>query len=97
MDFLNEEIKKIEQVPKNLEKAAKEFTADLNKLSKPYSQIRKSGYTHLVRCFTYQKKKEEIEVGWGKYYGPFVERTQPHFHPLFEKNKEKYLSLMWKG
>ena len=56
-----------------LETGASEFTSDLLKLPRPISKIRKAGYTHLVRTFAYRKKKDEIEVGWGKYYGPMVE------------------------
>lgn len=57
---------------------AKEFVSDLNKLPKPMSKIRKAGYTHLVRCFAWdidsRGRKEEVVVGWGKYYGRIVER-----------------------
>ena len=46
--------------------------------------------------FVITKKKDEIEVGWGKYYGRMVEEgtkltmAQPHLVPTFESNKEKY-------
>lgn len=57
---------------------AKEFVSDLNKLPKPMSKIRKAGYTHLVRCFAWdidsRGRKEEVVVGWGKYYGRIVEK-----------------------
>ena len=83
-----------------LETGAKEFVNDALKLPKPMSQIKKAGYTHLVRSFAYRKKKNEIEAGWGKYYGPMVENgtekmnEQPHLYPLWDKNKEKYYKLM---
>ncbi len=83
-----------------LELGAKEFVNDLLKLPKPMSKIRKAGYTHLVRSFSYRKKKDEIEVGWGKYYGPMVEHgtknmdANPHVYPLWDINKEKYYKTM---
>lgn len=83
-----------------LEVGAKEFVNDLLKLPKPISKIRKAGYTHLINSFAYRKKKNEIEAGWGKYYGPMVEHgtekmdANPHIHPLWDKNKEKYYKAM---
>jgi hypothetical protein len=83
-----------------LEAGAKEFVDDLLKLPKPISKIRKAGYTHLINCFSYRNKKNEIEAGWGKYYGPMVEHgtekmdAQPHLYPLWDKNKEKYYKTM---
>lgn len=100
-------IKKVENPYRILEIGAKEATKDLLKLSKPRSQIRASGYTHLVDSFSYGKSSHsvgEIEVWWGKYYGPFVEngthrgkvktRSQPHLVPTYTKNANKYFSLM---
>lgn len=83
-----------------LEIGAKSFTDDLLKLGKPISQIRKNSYTHLIDTFSYEKKNDEVIVGWGKYYGRMVENgtknmsARPHMYPLFEKNKEKYYKLM---
>lgn len=83
-----------------LEVGAKEFVNDLLKLPKPMSKIRKAGYTHLIRSFAYKKRKDEVEVGWGKYYGPMVEHgtkkmdENPHVYPLWDKNKEKYYKTM---
>lgn len=83
-----------------LEVGAKEFVNDLLKLPKPMSKIRKTGYTHLIRSFAYKKRKDEVEVGWGKYYGPMVEHgtkkmdENPHVYPLWDKNKEKYYKTM---
>lgn len=79
-----------------LEVGAKEFVNDLLKLPKPISKIRKSGYTHLIKCFAYKKKNKEVEVGWGKYYGPMLEHgttkmnAQEHLYPVWDRNKEKY-------
>ncbi|MDE6141315.1 MAG: HK97 gp10 family phage protein [Bacilli bacterium] len=86
-----------------LEEGASAFVKDLLKLPKPKSKIRASGYTHLVKSFTYQKSKYhkgEIEVGWGKYYGMFVEKgtsrmnKQLHFVKTFQSHSSKYYKLM---
>ena len=83
-----------------LEEGAKEFVTDLLKLPKPISKIKKTGYTHLIDTFSYKRKKDEVEVGWGKYYGPLQEKgtikmkAQPHMYPLWDKNKEKYYKKM---
>lgn len=100
IDFLNQEIKKVENSKKNIEKAVKAAITDLNKLPSPISKIRKSGYTHLVRSFSYEMKNGEGTISWGKYYGPMVERgtkkmkARPHVNPLIKKNIEKYQRLM---
>lgn len=106
---LEDVIKKVSNPKKILEVGAKEATKDLLKLSKPKSKIRAGGYTHLVDSFSYGESKHtkgEIEVYWGKYYGPFVERgtrgkvktrSQPHVVPTYNKNKEKYFNLMIKS
>lgn len=102
MESLEKSISKVEEPEKILEIGAKEFVNDLKKLPKPISQIRKSGYTHLIRTFSYRKKGKEFEVGWGKYYGPMVENgtkkmtARTHLRPCFERNKEKYYIHMMK-
>lgn len=98
--MLEDCINKVENVVDILEVGAKELVNDALKLPKPMSKIRKAGYTHLVNSFSYRKKNDEIEAGWGKYYGPMVENgtekmnARPHFYPLWEKNKEKYYKTM---
>ena len=98
--MLEDCINKVENVVDILEVGVKEFVNDALKLPKPISKIRKAGYTHLVNSFSYRKKNNEIETGWGKYYGPMVENgtikmnAQPHFYPLWEKYKEKYYKTM---
>lgn len=83
-----------------LEVGAKEFVSDLLKLPKPISKIRRSGYTHLINSFSYKKKTNEVEAGWGKYYGPMVEKgtermdAREHMYPLWDRNKEKYYKKM---
>lgn len=86
-----------------LEVGAKEFVKDLLKLTKPISKIKKSGYTHLIDSFCYEKvKNNEIEVGWGKYYGRMVEdgtikmNAKTHLKPTFNRNRDKYYTKMLK-
>lgn len=92
--------KNVDNVEDVLEEGAKEFVNDLLKLPKPISKIKKTGYTHLIDTFSYRKKTKEVEVGWGKYYGPMLEmgtnkmKAQPHIYPLWDKNKEKYYKTM---
>lgn len=102
--------KELEEISSNalnsysyLEEGAKAFVKDLLKLPKPKSKIKASGYTHLVDTFAYQKSKYhsgEIEVGWRKYYGMFVEkgtklmRQQPHLVKTFESHANKYYKIM---
>jgi HK97 gp10 family phage protein len=91
-----------EGVTNILEAGAKEFVKDLLKLPKPISKIHAPGYTHLVKTFAYKTyaKTQEIEVGWGKYYGPMVEKgtrkmkANAHLIPLYNTNKKKYEQLM---
>lgn len=101
MEELQGYIDKVEKSDDIIEIGVKAFVKDLKKLPKPISQIHKSGYTHLIHTFSYRKKEKEFEVGWGKYYGPIVENgsknmtARSHLRPCFEKNKEKYYSLMF--
>lgn len=100
---LNSLIDKADNVVDVLEIGAKEFVEDLSKLPKPMSKITSSGYTHMIDTFSYRKRKNEIEVGWGKYYGRMVEegtimtKKQPHLNPIFESNKDKYYISMIKN
>lgn len=100
MGDLKNYISKSENPLEILETGAKEYVNDLKKLIKPYSKIRKSGYTHLIDTFNHRKTKKDIEVGWGKYYGRMVEdgteksKAHPHLYPTFQKNKEKYYKKM---
>lgn len=107
---LEELIKKVSSPVDILEIGAKEFTKDLLRLPTPKSKIQKSSYTHLIDSFSYRKTNVDIEVGWGKYYGPMVEEgtksgfrnghkhpgttAQPHLKKLWQKNKNKYYKLM---
>lgn len=96
--LLKEYINVAENILDEEEKIAKEFVSDLLKLPSPRSNVCKSGYTHLIDTFSYRKKSNEVEVGWGKYYGPMVERgakqmkkAHPHLGPAWERNADKYI------
>ena len=75
---------------------------DALRLPKPYSEIHAAGYTHLVNTFYSEinNSKKEVEVGWGKYYGPMVEhgtrkmRARAHLYPLYQSNADRYTKLM---
>lgn len=47
-----------------------------------------------------QTVDKDIDVGWGKYYGPMLEHgtkkmsAKAHLKPLFEQNKERYYKKM---
>lgn len=83
-----------------LEYGAKEFAQDLRKLPKPRSEIQKGGYTHILDTMTTRRTPKDVEVGWGKYYGPMLEKgtrkmaARSHLRPLFERNKNKYYKMM---
>ena len=59
---LQDIIKNVETPIKILEVGAKEFVNDLLKLTKPYSKISASDYTHLVDTFSYEIVKNEIGI-----------------------------------
>ncbi len=83
-----------------LEEVAREFVEDVQKLPRPRSLIRKAGYSHLIDTVTYKRNRNEIEVGWGKYYGPMVEngtlrmKGTAHIKPIFDRNKQKYYKMI---
>lgn len=101
-NLLEKYIKKTkkENVMRVLEIGAEEFAKDVRVLLKP--RRTGGGYTHMLDSVTTKRRGEEVEVGWGKYYGPFVERgtrkmsAQSHMRPTFERDKDKYYSKMQK-
>lgn len=97
---LSEFVKSIDKPLEVLKIGAKALVEDVRKLPKPRSSMSGAGYTHLLDTVTYKVANNEIEVGWGKYYGPMVERGTkrmsgtPHLTPTFQANKEKYYKKM---
>lgn len=93
-------IKRADDMMSVLQEGADAFVADLKKLPAPRSSINKSGYTHLLDTFTSKQEKDQVLVGWGKYYGPIVEggsvkmRARPHFKSTFKRNAAKYYKIM---
>lgn len=83
-----------------LEIGANEFVNELLKLPKPKSQITAARYTHLVDSFSYRKRGKQFEIGWGKYYGPMVERgtvnmkANPHLMKTWDNHKDKIYKKM---
>ena len=74
------------------------FAEDVRKLPKPRRTV--SSATHMLDTVRATPKGNVVQIGWGAYYGPFVERgtrkmrAQPHLVPMWERNKEHYYKLM---
>ncbi len=89
-----------ESVVKALETGAKALMEDVASLPKPRSAVAKGGYTHLLDTVTYRRTGDEVETGWGKYYGPMVEKGTvkmngiAHMAPTYERNRKKYEEKM---
>lgn len=104
-EMINEFSQKTEKknVAKVLSIGAKELAEDVRALPKPKSRMSAPGYTHLLDTVTYEIQKDDVVVGWGKYYGPMVEngtvkmQGTTHLRPTFERNKEKYYKDMQKA
>lgn len=98
--LMSEYLKNVKDPLEILEIGAEALVNDVRKLPKPRSSVNVAGYTHLLDTVTYEKNGDEIEVGWGKYFGPMVERGTKkmrgtaHIAPTFEQNKEKYYRQM---
>lgn len=93
----------MDNVLKVLESGAEALVQDVRALPRPRSQRGGGGWTHLLDTITHKKNGEEVEAGWGKYYGLFLEKgtrkmsAQPHLATTFERNKEKYYDKMQKA
>lgn len=91
-----------EKMQKAIEEGAKTLVSDIKRLPKPRSEITQGGYTHLLDTVGYKRNRDEIEVGWSKYYGPMLESgtrkmgAQSHLRSTFNKNKDKYYKAMIK-
>lgn len=99
-DILSGYLKSADNAIKILEVGAAELVNNVRRLPSPRSRINAGGYTHLLDTISYKKVGDEIEVGWGKYYGPMVEkgtvkmRARSHLAPTYQMNKEKYYKKM---
>ena len=85
-----------------MEEGAKLLAQDIQRLPKPRSRISKAGHTHLLDTVTYRRNAGNVEVGWGKFYGFFLEngtkkmRAQAHIRPTFTQNKDRYMQAITK-
>lgn len=103
--MLEEYGKKTEQknITKVLEVGARELAEDVRALPKPRSRVMTPGYTHLLDTVTYETEGNEVVVGWGRYYGPMVEKGTvkmngvSHLRPTFERNQGRYYKDMQKA
>lgn len=83
-----------------LENGAEQFVKDVKALPRPRSLISKPGYTHILSTISHRRNKGEIETGWGKYYGPMLEKgtnkmsARRHMKTTFQTNSEKYYKTM---
>lgn len=90
------------RVDEILQIGADELCKDIKNLPKPRSKVTKSGYTHLLDTITSRKEGKEVVVGWGKYYGPMLEKGtkkmegQGHLARTFKRNADKYYEKMTK-
>ena len=88
-----------EKTSEIIKAGAEEFVRDLKAMPKPRSKIGGS-HTHLLDVFAMKKDGDGWLVGWGVYYGKFVERgtrkmsARPHMVPFWEQNKDKYHQTM---
>lgn len=90
------------QILDSIEIGTDAFVNDLMALPRPKSRISAGGYTHMVDSFASERSRTGIKVGWGKYYGRFVEygtrkmAAQPHLIPAYNRNQDKYIQLIRK-
>lgn len=89
-----------ERITEVLKAGADELANEIEKRPKPRSKIAKQGYTHLLDSIAVRVNGKEVEVGWGKYYGPMVERgtklmdSKEHVKPAWEENEDKCYKTM---
>lgn len=102
-DFLKElkayeEAASEEKVAEILLEGGNALAEDVRKLPRPRRNL--AGITHMLDTATATPKGNIVQVGWGAYYGAFVERgtkkmrAQPHLVPTWNQNKERYYKLM---
>lgn len=102
-DFLKdlqayEEAASDEKVADILMEGGNALAEDVRKLPRPRRAV--AGVTHMLDTVTATPKGSAVQVGWGAYYGAFVERgttkmrAQPHLVQTWDQNKERYYKLM---
>jgi HK97 gp10 family phage protein len=104
MDDFLEDLKKYEEAASDaniadvLLEGGNALAEDIRKLPRPRRGV--SGVTHMLDTVSAKPNGSVVQVGWGAYYGLFVERgtrkmrAQPHIIPAWSLNKERYYKLM---
>lgn len=78
---------------------ADELAEDVRKLPKPRTAMG-GGHTHMLDSVGTKKNGAAVQVGWGQFYGAFVERgtrkqrAQPHISKTWDQNKDRYYKTM---
>lgn len=94
-------------VARILKAGVDKLVEDVRAMPKPRSNISRGGYTHLldaVKGFELDGG-EGYAAGWGKYYGPIVEKghaspkgrwvaSRAHLRPTYKQNMQKYQKAM---
>ena len=87
-----------EAVTEILKVGADALVDDVHALPSPRSA--RGHPTHMLDEISSRVMGEKVEVGWGSYYGLFLENgtrkmgARPHLKPTWESNKERYQTLM---
>ena len=87
-----------DEMAEALKVAADAFVEDMHRLPSPRG-TRKTR-THMLDSISAERKGAGWEIGWGKFYGYFVEygtskmRPQPHLFPTWENNEVRYMKLV---
>lgn len=96
-----------ENIIQILKAGADQLVADVRALPQPRSRITKAGHTHLLDTVTGEeaRQKGDYVVGWGRYYGPIVEKghvtpkgthvsARAHLKPTYQQNRDRYVAAM---
>ena len=104
MDQFLEDLKKYEEaanddhVAEVLMVGGEALAADVRRLPKP--RRTGGGYTHMLDSVHAVADGATVKVGWGQYYGYFVEhgtrkmQAQPHLISSWNQNRDRYVDLM---
>ena len=103
LEQINDQLQRAANAAKNgaeaVRPAAEAFVADVHALPRPRGQMG-AGHTHMLDSVAGKPEGKGYLVGWGQYYGRFVEHgtskmgAQPHLIPTWEKNEDKYMQLI---
>ena len=99
-ELIEDYVKKVDgdAVTEILKVGADALVDDVHALPSPRSA--RGHPTHMLDEISSRVMGEKVEVGWGSYYGLFLENgtrkmsARPHLKPTWETNKERYQELM---